>query len=64
MGHLDPGLKAVFERSIAENDCALSAENVVGLDVLLRVGSSDRTVPPWHTRRYGRILREVGAADG
>ena len=100
MCHLDPSLKAIFERSIAgkiwlafvwallilvlllsssfllsffrsfcfsscfllENDCALTAENVVGLEVLLRVGTDDRTVPAWHTRRYGRVLREVGAA--
>eukprot|EP00730_Choanoeca_flexa_P004489 TRINITY_DN11710_c0_g1_i5.p1 TRINITY_DN11710_c0_g1~~TRINITY_DN11710_c0_g1_i5.p1 ORF type:complete len:877 (+),score=197.04 TRINITY_DN11710_c0_g1_i5:98-2728(+) len=56
----DGKTKAVLEASIAEHDCAQSAANLRGMDVYIRHGSADRTVPVWMGRRYSRVLAQHG----
>ena len=60
LGHVDPQLRAVFESSVAENRCDLSSENLQPLPVLVRTGTEDKNVPPWHSRRFARVLATQG----
>ncbi|CAE8691920.1 unnamed protein product [Polarella glacialis] len=60
--NLDPGLKAILERAIIENDSAMLAANLKGMPVLARHGGADRTVPTYHGRRMARAALEAGAA--
>lgn len=56
LSHLEPGLKRLFEAAIAEHDGGLLASNLAGVATLERVGSADKTISPWFTRRMARLL--------
>ena len=62
LAHMDPALKGLLESSIAEHDCSFSAVNMRGTDVHIRSGSADRSVPVWMSKRYARILQDVGVS--
>eukprot|EP01052_Picozoa_sp_SAG31_P033081 SAG31_NODE_3694_length_3982_cov_2.807108_2_plen_506_part_00 len=61
LSHLEPGLKKIFEAAIAEHDAALLASNLAGVPTLERVGSADKTISPWYTRRMARLLDAAGS---
>ena len=50
----------MLEHAIAENRGDLPAANLLGVPALIRSGGADGNVPVWHSRRYARLLREVG----
>jgi hypothetical protein len=53
-------MKNIFRGVIAENHAGLGVENLKGVPVMTRVGSEDTSVSPLFTRRYTRLLRELG----
>ncbi len=57
---MDPRLKYIMESTIIERDVAQMASNLRGIDVLIRMGSKDTSVPPYFMRRMARVLQEVG----
>ncbi|XP_074660573.1 uncharacterized protein LOC141913023 isoform X2 [Tubulanus polymorphus] len=58
---VDPMTKAVMEMCIAENDADRLSSNLKDIPILTRIGSNDRTVHPYFTRRMQRVLIEQKA---
>ena len=58
--HLDPMAMGLFEAAIAENNLDLYIPNLVGMDVMSRIGERDASVPPYQTRRLARVAQEAG----
>lgn len=56
--YIDPVIRGLLEGSISENDIDLYASNLVGVPVLARSGQLDKTIPPLHSRRLVRIVKE------
>jgi hypothetical protein len=48
----------ILESSIAEYNNDLHASNMVGMSILVRHGGSDDNVPPYHSRKYARLVNE------
>ena len=53
---VDHRLRAILAASVAENCATSLASNLRGTGVYARVGSEDKTVPPWFSRRMMRIM--------
>ena len=49
-----------MEASISENDLDLYTSNMAGIPILARTGSDDTNVPPIHTRKLVRLVKEWG----
>ena len=63
--YIDPAVAALLDGTVIENDAGRHAGNLAGLPVLVRVGEVDGNVPPYWSRRMGRLLQEAEqAADG
>ncbi|OLP92752.1 hypothetical protein AK812_SmicGene25410 [Symbiodinium microadriaticum] len=58
---VEPALATVLRECEVEFDAEALAPSLVGVPILLRVGSRDRTVHPWFSRRMLRTLRAAGA---
>lgn len=58
---MDPALRNILEQTILENDNSLHLDNACGIPMLLRVGTEDKGVHPWFTRR---MLRQAGEVCG
>jgi dienelactone hydrolase len=58
--HIDPFLRGVVEAAMAHYDTALHISNLLGVDVLARMGGDDDNVPPFHMRRMARLQIEQG----
>lgn len=48
----------ILESSITEYNNDLHASNMAGMPILARTGGSDGNVPPYHTRKYVRLVDE------
>lgn len=60
---VEPLLQGLLRTAEAEFDVEAQAATVAHLPVLIRVGSQDRTVHPWFSRRMYRTLLSEGAKD-
>ena len=58
VAHADAALKATLEATVLDNYADLLSPNLKGLQVLVRIGAEDRSVPPWQQRRMLRHLLE------
>lgn len=58
---VEPALATILRECEVEFDAEALAPSLVGVPILLRVGSRDRTVHPWFSRRMLRTLRAAGA---
>ncbi|RUS17630.1 hypothetical protein BC937DRAFT_89702 [Endogone sp. FLAS-F59071] len=56
--HTDPIIRGILESSIIEYNNDLHASNMVGIPILTRTGGDDDNVPPWHSRKYARLVDE------
>ena len=63
VGHsfADPMLRGIMESAIAESDLDIYSSNLAGMPVLVRTGSLDENVPPFHSRRMVRLIRGWGS---
>ncbi|CAJ1416086.1 unnamed protein product [Effrenium voratum] len=60
--HVEPALAALLKQAEAPFDAEALAPSLADLPVLIRVGSRDRTVHPWFSRRMYRTLLAAGAS--
>uniref|UniRef100_A0A0G4HDA6 Peptidase S9 prolyl oligopeptidase catalytic domain-containing protein n=1 Tax=Chromera velia CCMP2878 TaxID=1169474 RepID=A0A0G4HDA6_9ALVE len=55
-----PLVAGILQTAQAPNDPALHVSNLLGLDVMVRIGTKDTNVIPWHMRRMARLHFEQG----
>jgi hypothetical protein len=60
-GLIDPVLEGVLYASLAEWDTDLYSSHAVGIPLLMRLGGNDTSVPPWHLRRFARLVEQESA---
>lgn len=58
-GWIDPTLRGVLYSALGEWDTDLYVSNAVGIPLLMRLGGNDTSVPPWHLRRFARLLDQA-----
>ena len=58
--NLDPMSRAILESTLAPDDPELHISNLLGIDLLVRIGEDDESVPPYHMRRIARLQFEQG----
>eukprot|EP01084_Bolivina_argentea_P038027 70316_1 len=56
---VDSKLKSILEATVQENAIELHISNVKHIPCFIRVGSNDKTVHPWWSRRIVRLLHEL-----
>jgi len=61
---VDPTLRGILYSSAAEWSTDLYVANAVGVPFLARVGGNDTSVPPWHLRRFARLLDQETGQPG
>lgn len=61
-GWIDPMLKGVLYSALGEWDTDLYVTNAVGIPLLMRLGGNDTSVPPWHLRRFARLVDQATSA--
>ncbi|KAJ3130191.1 Serine/threonine-protein kinase [Nowakowskiella sp. JEL0407] len=58
---MEAKLFGIVQSGLMEYAVDLFVGNVKGVPVFVRVGSKDDTVPPWHLRRFLRLITEINS---
>jgi hypothetical protein len=60
-GWIDPTLRGILYSALGEWDTDLYVSNAVGIPMLMRLGGNDTSVPPWHLRRFARLVDQASS---